>query len=224
MLENIKAVLFDLDGTLVDSMWMWGDIDREYLGRHGLPLPDDLQQHIEGMSFSETARYFKERFQLEGTLEEIKSEWNDMAKDKYANEVFLKPGAGDFLHYLKEHGIRTGIATSNSRELLEALMDARDLWRYFDCCLTSCDAGAGKPAPDVYLDAACKVGVEPRHCLVFEDTLAGVRSGMSAGMKVCAVADAYAAGRRQEIRSLADYYIESFEQIADGTYERLDKG
>ena len=88
MLQKTKAVLFDLDGTLVDSMWMWKDIDIEYLGRHGWELPKELQKDIEGMSLTETATYFKNRFQLKESLEQIKSEWMDMAREKYCKEVF----------------------------------------------------------------------------------------------------------------------------------------
>ena len=89
MLQNIKAVLFDLDGTLVDSMWMWKDIDIEYLGKRGIALPESLQKDIEGMSLTETATHFKTRFQLPETLEEIKKEWMDMARDKYCHQVPL---------------------------------------------------------------------------------------------------------------------------------------
>ena len=86
MLNNIRAVLFDLDGTLVDSMWMWKDIDIEYLGSRHLPLPEDLQRSIEGMSLTETAVYFKKRFALPDDLEEIKKEWMDMAREKYRSQ------------------------------------------------------------------------------------------------------------------------------------------
>ena len=82
MLKNKKAVIFDLDGTLVDSMWMWKAIDIEYLGRFGIELPATLQKDIEGKSFSETAVYFKETFKLPDSLEKIKSDWNRMAYDK----------------------------------------------------------------------------------------------------------------------------------------------
>ena len=85
----VKAVLFDFDGTLADSMWMWDDIDIEYLGSRGIALPDTLQKEIEGMSFSETAIYFKETFHLDDSLEEIKADWNRMAMDKYFHEVPL---------------------------------------------------------------------------------------------------------------------------------------
>ena len=92
-LKNKKAVLFDLDGTLVDSMWMWPQIDVEFLGRFGYDCPGDLERAVEGMSFSETAAYFKERFSLPMTLEEIKECWSQMAMDKYRTQVPLKPGA-----------------------------------------------------------------------------------------------------------------------------------
>ena len=98
-LKNKKAVLFDLDGTLVDSMWMWPQIDVEFLGRFGYDCPGDLERAVEGMSFSETAAYFKERFSLPMTLEEIKECWSQMAMDKYRTQVPLKPGALEFLRY-----------------------------------------------------------------------------------------------------------------------------
>ena len=221
MLENVKAVLFDLDGTLVDSMWMWKDIDIEYLGKYGIILPEELQRLIEGMSFSEVSVYFKETFGLKESLEEIKAEWISMAKDKYAHEVPLKPGAIRFLDYLRAHNIRMGIATSNSRELLDAVLESRKIAPYFGCCMTACEAGAGKPAPDIYLKVAKALETEPADCLIFEDTPAGIQAGIRAGIPVCAVADRHSADRKDQILELADYYIETFDQVLDGSYQKL---
>ena len=137
MLENIKAVLFDLDGTLVDSMWMWKDIDIEYLGRYEYELPSELQKEIEGMSLSETAVYFKERFAIPESLEEIKSTWMDMARDKYTHEVPLKPGAREFLVWLRQQGIRTGIASSNGIELVETVLKAQGIREYLESVRSS---------------------------------------------------------------------------------------
>ena len=168
MLTNKKAVIFDLDGTLVDSMWMWKAIDIEYLGRFGFDLPPSLQKDIEGMSFSETAVYFKETFQIPDTLEEIKATWNRMAYDKYTKEVPLKKGVQEFLDYCKENGILLGIATSNSRELVDATLKALNIKEYFACVMTACEVAKGKPAPDIYLAVAEKLQAEPSRCLVFE--------------------------------------------------------
>ncbi len=213
MLENIDAVIFDLDGSLVDSMWLWQEIDIEYLGGFGIPLPKDLQSKIEGMSFHETALYFKEHFPIPDSLDKIKSDWNRMAWDKYENEVPLKPGIPEFLAGCRRDGIKLGIATSNSRELAGNILRVHRLQDFFSSIVTGCDVERGKPAPDVYLTAAGQLQVDPGRCLVFEDVLPGIRAGKSAGMRVCAVEDAYSAHVREEKRALADYYIETYTEI-----------
>lgn len=213
MLKGIRAVIFDLDGSLVDSMWMWYDIDVEYLGRYGLECPKDLQACIEGMSFSETAVYFKERFSLPDSPEQIKKDWNQMAWDKYLHEVPLKEGACEFLVYCREQGIKLGIATSNSRELVESITAVHGLNAFFGCIMTGCDVAKGKPSPDIYLAVSEKLGVSPENCLVFEDIVPGIMAGKSAGMKVCAVDDAYSAYQEAEKRKLADYYIKDYRGI-----------
>lgn len=213
MFAEIDAVIFDMDGTLVDSMWMWHQIDIEYLGRFGIPLPDKLQADIEGMSFHETAVYFKTRFQLEDSIELIKDTWNAMAWDKYEREVPLKPGVIAFLDQCRGRGIKLGIATSNSRELTETIIKTHSLQEYFDCIMTGCDVKKGKPAPDVYLAVADKLQVKPERCLVFEDILPGIMAGKNAGMRVCAVEDAYSADIRTQKQELADYYITDYTEL-----------
>lgn len=213
MLENIDAVLFDLDGTLVDSMWMWREIDIEYLGRFGISLPEGLQTEIEGMSFSETAKYFKERFAIPDSIEKMKADWNQMAWDKYAHQVPFKEGAREFLEYCHENGIRLGIATSNSRELVENVMRVHGVFEYFDGIVTGCDVNRGKPAPDVYLEAARVCRTAPERCLVFEDIVPGIQAGKAAGMKVCAVQDPYSLYQEEEKHRLSDYYIKDYFDI-----------
>ncbi len=210
MLKNIGAVIFDMDGSLVDSMWMWRAIDIEYLGRYGISLPENLQSEIEGMSFGETALYFKEHFPIPDSLEEIKQTWNRMAWDKYIYEVPLKKGIPEFLNGCRTHGIRLGIATSNSRELVENVAATHQLREYFTSIVTGSDVERGKPAPDIYLEAAGQLGILPSECLVFEDIVAGIQAGKNAGMRVCAVEDAYSAHDRERKKELADYYIEDY--------------
>lgn len=214
MLKNTDAVIFDLDGSLVDSMWMWEAIDIEYLGRFGISLPLKLQNEIEGKSFSETALYFKEHFQIPDSIEEIKSAWNQMAFDKYTREVPLKKGVDRFLKDCVQKGIRLGIATSNSRELVEQIVAVHNLDQYFSCIMTGCDVPRGKPFPDIYLAVAGQLKVEPARCLVFEDIIPGIQAGLSAGMKVCAVEDPYSVSQREAKKELAHYYIEDYTAIA----------
>lgn len=213
MWKDKKAVIFDFDGTLVDSMWMWGEIDIEYLARFHIAVPDTLQLDIAGMSFSETAVYFKETFQIPDSLDEIKKTWNDMAMYKYTHEVPMKPGAMEFLKRLKEAGIRMGIATSNSKELVEASVEALGLTEFFDEIHTSCEVAKGKPAPDIYLLVADRLGVEPKDCLVFEDISEGILAGKRAGMQVCAVEDEFSLPMTEEKKKLADYYIVSYDEV-----------
>ena len=208
-----QAVIFDLDGTLVDSMWMWKAIDIEYLGRYGLSCPDDLQRAIEGMSFSETAAYFKERFHLADSLEAIKAAWVQMSLEKYQKEVPLKPGAREFLNFLSGQGVKMGIATSNGQAMVDAVLDALDIRKYFQVVATACEAAAGKPAPDIYLLVAERLGVAPEKCAVFEDVPAGIQAGKSAGMLVFAVEDDFSAEMRREKEELADYFIDDFYEI-----------
>ena len=164
-LNHKKAVIFDLDGTLVDSMWMWRAIDVEYLARFGVECPENLQKEIEGMSFTETAAYFKIRFKLEASLDEIKEDWVQMALGKYQKEVPLKPGARAFLDYIEDHGMAAGIATSNGRAMVDAVLDSLDIRRYFQVVATACEVAAGKPAPDIYLNVAGRLQVDPQDCV-----------------------------------------------------------
>ena len=208
--SNIEAVIFDLDGTLVDSMWMWKSIDIEYLKRFNIEMPKDLQSEIEGMSFTETAHYFKNRFNIQDPIEKIKSDWNKMSEDMYRNDIKLKKGAKDFLDYLKNNSIKIGIATSNSKELTNICLESVGIKDYFNVIVTGCDVTKGKPHPEIYLKNAQFLDVLPENCLVFEDITVGITAAKSAGMLVCAVYDDYSKEQTLEKQEISDYYVEDF--------------
>ena len=215
MLNNIEAIIFDVDGTIADSMWMWKQIDIEYLGRFGIELPPDLQKNIEGMSFRETAHYFKEHFSISDSVEKMMSDWNAMAANKYRYEIPLKEGVLTFFDECRRRGIYLGIVTSNSAELLGYLLKAHNLENYFDVIITGSDGLKGKPAPDMYLEAAKRLAVSPKKCLVFEDIIPGILAGKSAGMKVCAIDDLYSRDVILEKKKEADYFIENFIELLE---------
>ncbi|KAB3534851.1 HAD family phosphatase [Alkaliphilus pronyensis] len=213
MLNNIEAAIFDLDGTLIDSMYVWEIIDIDYLHKRGLDVPMDIGKQTEGKSFTETAKYFKATFKLNESIEEIKAEWINMAHHYYRNSVALKSGAKELLEVLKYKGVKMGIATSCSRVLLEAVLQQHDLHKYFISIVTSCEVSRGKPYPDVFLKASEKLQVNPVKTLAFEDTVAGALAAKTAGMKVVAVHDKYSEKHIEELKDIADYYIESMEEL-----------
>ncbi len=215
IVKNAKGIIFDLDGTLIDSMGVWSEIDEIFLAQHGYDVPKDLRDEIEGMSFTETAEYFKKRFMLSQSIEEIKDCWNQMAYEKYCNEIELKPGAAAFLSYVHKLGCKIAIASSNSHTLIHAVLESHGIAPYFSVIVTSCDVKAGKPAPDVYLKAAELLEVAPSDCVVFEDIPAGIMAGKAAGMKVFAVEDEFSEPLKEKKLALADGWVSDYAQMIE---------
>lgn len=213
MLTDVRAAIFDLDGTLVDSMWIWQKIDIDYLKIRNIDMPEDLRDAISHLSFQETAKYFKKRFNLEDSLEEIMNEWYDMALYEYENNVPLKAGAKLFLDKLKKLGIKIGLATSNSLPLLEIALKKNDIYDYFDAITITGEVKRGKSFPDVYLLAAEKLEVSPEQCIVFEDILPAMKGAKAAGMKVVGVYDELSNDSRDEIDSIVDKFITEYDEL-----------
>lgn len=207
---DYKAAIFDLDGTLIDSMGMWGEIDIEYLERFGIEVPENLQRELEGLRFSEVAEYFRERFGITDSVEEIGQTWIDMAEYKYKHDIPLKPGARELIRKMADNGIRMGIASSNHQRLIEEILRIHGISEYFDVITTCDDVTANKPEPDVYLYTAEKLGTSPSMCLVFEDIPIGIQSAKRAGMTVAAVYDTYSENMQEQKEREADFFIQDY--------------
>ena len=206
-LRNVRGVIFDLDGTLLDSMEMWKEIDREYLARFGLAAPEDLQRRIEGMSVPDLALWFKQSFSIPDSPDKIIADWNAMAREEYLHRLPLKEGAAALVKALADAGIALGIATTNYRDLTEGCLERHGLLPYFSAVVTSREINRGKPDPEIYLKAAACMGTAPASCLVFEDIPAGILAGKRAGMQVVAVGDAASADAEEEKRQMADEFV-----------------
>ncbi len=211
--NDYDAVIFDLDGTLVDSMGMWAEIDVDFLALFGIPCPATLQKELEGLTWPETEQYFIDHFDIPLTVSEIGSKLLQMAEERYRDRTPAKDGAVRFVKNLSAHGIKTGLASSNHPGLITHALDAHGLVPFFPVITTCGEVAAGKPSPDVFLKTAEKLGASPGRCLVFEDIPKGILAGKRAGMTVIAVDDAYSKAMEEEKRQLADAYIRSYDEI-----------
>ncbi|WP_069997976.1 HAD family hydrolase [Cellulosilyticum sp. I15G10I2] len=218
MTEHCKAIIFDLDGTLVDSMWVWPEIDKAYLGQFGITPPYGMEEELEGLSFTETAAYFKERFNISDSIEAIKDTWNKMAWEFYTEHITLKDGAYEFLKQTYKKGLRMGIATSNSIELVSVILERLAIKDYFHSIRTSCEVEKGKPYPYIYLKVAEDLEVEPEECLVFEDIPNGVIAAKRAGMQVWAINDHQKDDVKKKLREIADRFIYDYQEAINYFY------
>lgn len=208
----IQAILFDFDGTLVDSIWVWKKVDEIFLSRRGIPVPSDLHSSIAGKGFSETAIYFKERFMLSESEEAIKNEWLAISEELYMHDVALKSGVIDVLEYCKRQKIQCAIGSSNNRTIIERICNVHGIHDYFTVIVTSCDVGKGKPAPDLFLEIARQIDVAPAHMLVIDDILEGIYAGHAAGMTSVGIFDEHY-DKHDALMKESDYYIHSLEEL-----------
>lgn len=212
-MDNIKAAIFDLDGTLVDSMWVWEQIDIEFLRSKGYTPPADLKDAITHLTFKQTAEYFKNRFNLSDSIDEITDTWHNMAYDFYSSKVKLKEGVIEFFNKLKSLDIKIGLATSNSLPLLEATLKNNGIYNFFDAITVTDEVKKSKENPDVYLLCANKLNVSPENCVVFEDIIAAVKGAKLAGMKVIGVYDKASEDQEEILSKTCDKYIYSYNEL-----------
>ncbi len=213
LLDNIQGAIFDMDGTIIDSMWVWYTVNKDYLYNRNLSMPADLKEKIETMTFKESAMYFKDRFQIEDSIETIMDEWNEMAKSSYSNGVKLKPGVYEYLTKLKEKDIKIGLATSNYSKLVDLALSQNNIKHFFDAITTTEEVEREKSFPDIYLLTAKKLNVEPEKCVVFEDILPAIKGAKLAGMTVVGVQDEYSLDQWESIMEHSDHWIEKYDEL-----------
>ncbi|GAA0086998.1 HAD family phosphatase [Clostridium sp. CTA-7] len=212
-MDNIQAVIFDLDGTLIDSMGIWAQIDEEYLSKFGYNVPDNLQEKITHLTLTETAIYFKNNFNIDSSIEDIIFTWHEMAFYHYSNTIKLKDGVVEYLTLLKQKGVKIALATSNSIPLLEVTLKRNNIYHFFDSITTTEEVKKSKDNPDIYLLSAKKLNVDPNKCLVFEDIVQAVKGAKLAGMKVFAIYDKASENQKEALINIADKYILSFNEL-----------
>lgn len=206
----LKGAIFDADGTLLDSMLIWRELGQRYLALHGIADKSGLADILYPMSLEESSVYLKQTYNLLDTPEKIAADTTAMLQDFYLNEVTLKPGSADYLHYLYKRNIPMIVATSSHRAYLQKAFERLRIRRYFRDILTCSDLGVSKREGGIYLSAARLIGTPPEYTAVFEDVLHGVLSAKNAGFITVAVEDSSAAQYKEDLYQTADYYIKDF--------------
>lgn len=209
----IKGAIFDIDGTLLDSMPVWENAGARYLATLGIKARSDLKERLDALSLPEGALYMQTEYKLSVTIEEILEGVNQVVKDFYFKEAVLKPGVCDLIQKLKKNQVRLIIATATDAEMAKSALIRNGIWKDFDGMITCEEAGAGKTSPKVFELAREHLQTKKEETWVFEDSLYAVKTASKAGFPVCSIYDAYSRDNTEEIRTFSDIYVKDFYEI-----------
>lgn len=207
-----EAAIFDFDGTIADSDEAWSEVDHIFLESRGIEWTPDLGAELAVRGFSKGAEYVIERYGLSETPEEICREWDEMGRVFYPRLVRLREGAAAYIKALRDVGVPVALATTSNRQIIGSLMPRIDVEAMFDVVVYGTDVARDKNHPDIYLETAARLGVDPTGCLVFEDIVPALLSAKRAGMTTCALAPE-SGNPRCDLRESADLFLAGWEGI-----------
>ena len=214
---NKKYAIFDMDGTLVDSMGYWKNLWREYLAAKGVDtIPQDMMPRIIALNMTESAELFIKEFSLSGTPQSVAGEMNGLMGEHYKKDISLKPGIKDYLEGLKGRGVKMCVVSATAEYLVKECLSRCGIAGYFDFVLSCEDTGLGKHIPHIYHMAAKRLGAEPGDTAVYEDAFYAARTAKDAGYYLVGVQDAVAAGRWQAICDMSDEIVTDWRDALEG--------
>lgn len=211
---KLKCAIFDFDGTLFDSMYIWDMVGEVYLRSLGKEPKPSMREDIRALSLYQSSCYFKEEYAIDLSVEEIMAGINKTVENFYMNEVQPKVGVVTFLNQMKQQGISTCIATASEHYQIEAALQRCQMEHLFDAVLTCTEVGYGKDEPVIFRKAMEYFDAERENTIIFEDALHAVKTAKKDGFKVAAVFD-NSEKRQTEIQQLCDCYITEFEHAEE---------
>ena len=209
---KLRGAIFDMDGTLLDSMQVWENAGEDYLRTLGCVPEEGVGELMKSMSLQQAALYCRERYALPLSVEEIMAGVNGRVERFYRQEARLKPGALDFLRTLSQRGVRMCLATATDLHLVEAALDRCGVRTYFSALFTCTQVGSGKDEPHIYRAALRHLGTGRADTLVFEDALYAARTAKGDGFVTVGVADAYEKSEG-ELERLSDFFLRDFREV-----------
>lgn len=212
---KFKGIIFDLDGTLIDSMKVWENVDRDFVAENGGVYTPDISEAVKTMTIQKSAEYFKNRFSLKMSCEEIINRIEEMVSEKYHNSIPLKVGVLDTLKALSQMGIKMCVATATYNSLVNAALKRLGIFDMFEFVMTCADVGVGKDSPDIFYKSAKKMGLEIQETIIVEDSLHCIETAKKAGFFTVGVYDEFSKDDKNKITKLCDVYIDKMNMLID---------
>ncbi len=209
-----RYAVFDVDGTILDSMNLWTELDSHYLRSLGVEPPENLSSVLKTMSLKQCAEYFLREFRLPYTVPEIMEQINRLVEEEYFYNVPLKPGAAEYLDFLSREGVRMCIATASEYAHVEAALKRLQVLRHFEFILTCTQIGFGKDSPEIFMLAARRFGAEPERITVYEDALHALKTAKAAGFRTAAVFDEFSKEDWEAAEQISDMAIVDYRTAA----------
>ena len=205
----IKGAIFDLDGTLIDSMFIWDTIGEDYLKSFGIEPKENLVEVFKTFTLEQSAEYYRNHYGIKLSVKEIVDGINNTVAEIYRTKVVLKPGVSDFLKRLQMSGVKMCVATVTDRPIVEDVLKRLNVRDFFSEIFTCAEIGYNKETPDIYREALKHLGTTKEETVVFEDVFHALKTAKEDGFKIAAVYDSHEP-RQNELKEISDYYITDF--------------